>query len=192
MEVGKAGVDRYVGAMLAFLGRRVLGQYDPQLMATEPMGGEGLYLVETNVVDWQRHANLPEEDLRRWLILHEMTHAWQFAAHPWLRKYMEESMRVLIESVTNKGPAIARYAAFVGVLPARPVLHPNPNEVEIAFDVALADLMAENVFREERWTAPDRGDWSVFFYDLPDDIVWGATARVLTEFLDLVTRRPSG
>ena len=119
VEVGKAGVDRYVGAMLAFLGRRVLGQYDPQLMATEPMGGEGLYLVETNVVDWQRHADLPEEDLRRWLILHEMTHAWQFAAHPWLRKYMEESMRVLIESVTNKGPALARYAAFVGVLPAQ-------------------------------------------------------------------------
>src|SRR5438034_833779 len=119
VEVGKAGVDRYVGAMLAFLGRRVLGQYDPQLMAAEPMGGEGLYLVETNVVDWQRHANLPEEDLRRWLILHEMTHAWQFAAHPWLRRYMEESMRVLIESVTKKGPAIARYAAFVGVLPAQ-------------------------------------------------------------------------
>src|SRR5256714_3486368 len=119
VEVGKAGVDRYVGAMLAFLGRRVLGQYDPQLMAAEPMGGEGLYPVEPNVVDWQRQANLPEEDLRRWLILHEMTHAWQFAAHPWLRKYMEESMRVLIESVTKKGPAIARYAALVGVLPAQ-------------------------------------------------------------------------
>ncbi len=119
VEVGKAGVDRYVGAMLAFLGRRVLGQYDPQLMATEPMGGEGLYLVETNVVEWQRHAHLPEEDLRRWLILHEMTHAWQFAAHPWLRRYMEESMQVLIESVTTKGPAVARYAAFVGVLPAQ-------------------------------------------------------------------------
>jgi coenzyme F420 biosynthesis associated uncharacterized protein len=119
VEVGKAGVDRYVGAMLAFLGRRVLGQYDPQLMATEPMSGDGLYLVETNVVDWQRHANLPDEDLRRWLILHEMTHAWQFAAHPWLRRYMEESMRILIESVTTRGPAIARYAAFVGVLPAQ-------------------------------------------------------------------------
>jgi len=119
VDVGKAGGDRYIGAMLAFLGRRVLGQYDPQLMATEPMSGEGLYLVETNVVDWQRHAHLPDEDLRRWLILHEMTHAWQFAAHPWLRRYMEESMRVLIESVTTRGPGVARYAAFVGVLPAQ-------------------------------------------------------------------------
>ena len=49
---------------------------------------------------WQQHAKLPDEDLRRWLILHEMTHAWQFAAHPWLRRYMEESMRELIDKLT--------------------------------------------------------------------------------------------
>ena len=119
VEVGRAGVNRYVGYMLAFLGSRVLGQYDPQLMSAEPMGGEGLYLVETNVEDWRQHANLPDKDLRRWLILHEMTHAWQFAAHQWLRPHMEESMRVLIESVTRKGATVARFAAFAGVLPAQ-------------------------------------------------------------------------
>jgi len=119
VEVGRMGVDRYVGYMLAFLGRRVLGQYDPQLLGAEPIGGEGLYLVETNVEEWQRHANLPDEDLRRWLILHEMTHAWQFAAHPWLRPYMEESMRVLIDSVTRNGNTVARFAAFAGWLPAQ-------------------------------------------------------------------------
>src|SRR5207244_12957415 len=47
-----------------------------------------------------------------------MTHAWQFAAHPWLRPYMEESMRVLIDSVTRNGNSVARFAAFAGVLPA--------------------------------------------------------------------------
>ena len=119
VEVGRAGVNRYVGFMLAFLGRRVLGQYDPQLMSAEPIGGEGLYLVETNVQEWQNHAKLPDQDLRRWLILHEMTHAWQFAAHPWLRPHMEESMRVLMDSVTRRGPGMARFAAFAGVLPAQ-------------------------------------------------------------------------
>lgn len=119
VEVGRAGVNRYVGFMLAFLGRRVLGQYDPQLMGAEPGGGEGLYLVETNVVEWQHQANLPEEDLRRWLILHEMTHAWQFSAHPWLRRYMEQSVAVLVDSVTRKGPRFTRFAAFAGVLPAQ-------------------------------------------------------------------------
>jgi coenzyme F420 biosynthesis associated uncharacterized protein len=118
-EVGRAGVDSYVAFMLSFIGRRVLGQYDPQLLGAEPVGGEGLYLVETNVEEWGRRADLPSEDLRRWLILHEMTHAWQFAAHPWLRPYMESSMRVLIESVTKSAKPVARIAAFAGVLPAQ-------------------------------------------------------------------------
>src|SRR5256885_2505284 len=131
-EVGRMGVDRYVGYMLAFLGRRVLGQYDPQLLGAEPIGGEGLYLVETNVEEWRRHANLPDEDLRRWLILHEMTHAWQFAAHPWLRPYMEESMRVLIDSVTRNGNTVARFAAFAGVLPAQwRVMRQDPGTMSV-------------------------------------------------------------
>ncbi|HET7339517.1 MAG TPA: zinc-dependent metalloprotease [Candidatus Dormibacteraeota bacterium] len=119
VEAGRAGVNRYVAYLLAFLGRRVLGQYDPQLLGTEPIGGEGLYLVETNVEEWRRQANLPGEDLRRWLILHEMTHAWQFAAHPWLRRYMEESVKVLVDSVTRKGSAFTRFAAFAGLVPAQ-------------------------------------------------------------------------
>jgi putative hydrolase len=75
--------------------------------------------VETNVEEWARRADLPGQDLRRWLILHEMTHAWQFAAHPWLRPYMESSMRVLLESVTKQGAPMTRIAAFAGILPVQ-------------------------------------------------------------------------
>jgi coenzyme F420 biosynthesis associated uncharacterized protein len=119
VEVGRTGIDHYLAFMLAFLARRVLGQYDPQLLGTEPIANAGLYLVETNVDEWGRKADLPEEDLRRWLILHEMTHAWQFAAHPWLRPHMEESMRLLIESLSQKTSPASRIAAFAGVLPAQ-------------------------------------------------------------------------
>jgi coenzyme F420 biosynthesis associated uncharacterized protein len=119
VEVGRTGVDHYVAFMLAFIGRRVLGQYDPQLLGAEPAGGEGLYLVESNVEEWGRRANLPGEDLRRWLILHEITHAWQFAAHSWLRPYLENSMRVLLDSVTKRKAPVARIASFAGVLPAQ-------------------------------------------------------------------------
>ena len=35
VEVGRSGLDHYLALMLAFLGRRVLGQYDPQLMGVE-------------------------------------------------------------------------------------------------------------------------------------------------------------
>ena len=119
VEVGRTGLDHYTALMLAFLGRRVLGQYDPQLMGVEPIDDAGLYLVETNVGEWGRTAKLPESDLRRWLILHEMTHAWQFAAHPWLREHMEQSMRLLLDTVTKKISPAARIAAFAGVLPSQ-------------------------------------------------------------------------
>ena len=71
---------------------------------------------------------------------------------------------------------------FVGVLPGRPVLTPDPREVVHAFDVALSDLLAENVYREERWDTW-RMDLDVHFYELPGETVWGATARILTGFL---------
>ena len=119
VDVGRSGLDHYLALMLAFLGRRVLGQYDPQLMGVESIDDAGLYLVETNVAEWGDTAKLPAEDLRRWLILHEMTHAWQFAAHPWLRGHMEQSMGVLLDTVTKKVSPAARIAAFAGVLPAQ-------------------------------------------------------------------------
>jgi 8-oxo-dGTP pyrophosphatase MutT (NUDIX family) len=71
---------------------------------------------------------------------------------------------------------------FVGVLVDRPPLHPNPAEVEHAFDVALADLLADGVHRAERWSRAGE-EFEVQFFDLPADIVWGATARILTELL---------
>src|ERR1700693_2081388 len=49
VEVGRTGVDHYVAFMLSFIGRRVLGQYDPHLLGGGPLGGDGLYLVETHV-----------------------------------------------------------------------------------------------------------------------------------------------
>ena len=119
VDFGRTGLDHYMAFLLAFLGRRVLGQYDPQLLGVEPADAAGLYLVETNVEEWGSKGDLPATDLRRWLILHEMTHAWQFAAHPWLRGHMEQSMRVLLETVTQKTTPAVRIAAFAGVLPAQ-------------------------------------------------------------------------
>lgn len=70
---------------------------------------------------------------------------------------------------------------FVGVLDHRPVLHPNPHEVEHAFDIALVELLSEDVYGEEVW-----GERPMHFFHLPHDIVWGATARILYELLELV------
>jgi coenzyme F420 biosynthesis associated uncharacterized protein len=103
-DAGRAALDRYVALVLAFLAGRVLGQFDPQLLGREPVR-HALYLVEPNVAGWEAQERLPAEDLRRWLILHEMTHAWQFAAHPWLQDHLNGQLERLIELASEAGHA---------------------------------------------------------------------------------------
>ena len=76
-------------------------------------------------------------------------------------------------------------APFVGVLERRPVLRPNPAEVDRVMDVAIAELLDEGVFREERWDVWEQ-DRPVFFFELEGDTVWGATARILYQLCSLV------
>jgi 8-oxo-dGTP pyrophosphatase MutT (NUDIX family) len=75
---------------------------------------------------------------------------------------------------------------FVGALPGRPELRPNPAEVERAFTVPLAELSDPEVYREELWTFADGSERPMHFFELIGDTVWGATARMLYELLDLV------
>ena len=75
---------------------------------------------------------------------------------------------------------------IVAVLPRRPDLVANPREVEHVFDVSLADLAEPDLFREEHWAVLGRPAFPVWFFELPADTVWGATARILVELLCLV------
>jgi 8-oxo-dGTP pyrophosphatase MutT (NUDIX family) len=75
---------------------------------------------------------------------------------------------------------------FVGFLTERPELRPNPGEVVRVLEVPLSAFLADGVYREERWdTWMDNLD--VHFYELEDETVWGATARILTSFLAHLT-----
>jgi 8-oxo-dGTP pyrophosphatase MutT (NUDIX family) len=75
---------------------------------------------------------------------------------------------------------------FVGVLPKRPVFDPNPDEVERVFAIPIAELMEAGAFREEVWGIEET-ERSIYFFELDDDIVWGATARMLYELLTSIT-----
>ena len=80
-----------LGAILAFLSSKVLGQYDPfSALADDsnaPAGGR-LLLVAPNIIAVERELNVTPEDFRLWVCLHEQTHRVQFAAAPWLRHHM--------------------------------------------------------------------------------------------------------
>jgi coenzyme F420 biosynthesis associated uncharacterized protein len=108
-SLGRRVLDRYVGELMGLMSRRVLGQFDPVLSLGPPEPGDALpeatlYLVEPNVVALQREHELDGDALRRWLILHELTHAWQFGQHPWLREHLTSIMRSLLaEGLTADG-----------------------------------------------------------------------------------------
>ncbi|MEO6795635.1 MAG: zinc-dependent metalloprotease [Candidatus Dormibacter sp.] len=89
VSLGSRSISRYLGLMLGLLARRVLGQYDPALLGHGPVETNSLILVEPNLQAWAQKDSLPVDELRRWLAMHEMTHAWEFRAHPWLQAYME-------------------------------------------------------------------------------------------------------
>lgn len=96
---------------------------------------------------------------------------------------------------------------YVALLPAgRPQLTPSPGEVDAVLHVPVAELLLDEVFREERWTfavppawaPPDalaRGgpiERSIFFFELQHDTLWGATAAMLRHLLALALGLPVG
>mgnify|MGYP006091897615 FL=1 len=73
---------------------------------------------------------------------------------------------------------------FVAVLPGPPTLVPNADEVEAVLLVPLAELLEDEVYREEEW-ARFEVPWIITFFELEGDTVWGATAAMLRQLLAL-------
>lgn len=82
-----------VGFLLGYLARRVLGQYDIALLGREPLTTGKLYFVQPNIAGVERLLELPSEDFRLWLALHETTHAFEFESHPWVRQHINDLLQ---------------------------------------------------------------------------------------------------
>jgi coenzyme F420 biosynthesis associated uncharacterized protein len=117
-SVSGAITGSQLGAVLAFLASKVLGQYDPFAAlaegSTAPPAGR-LLLVAPNIVAVERELNVTPEDFRLWVCLHEQTHRVQFAAAPWLRHHMLEQIDQLsvhllgnVDSLMERATAAAR------------------------------------------------------------------------------------
>ena len=93
----------------------------------------------------------------------------------------------IVARLDGIGPSPRRFTItpFVGFLDVRaPARGPARREVVRVLDVPLSELLDAAHYREERWDG-FRPDMSVFFFELADETIWGATARILT---DLLTR----
>jgi uncharacterized protein (DUF2342 family) len=98
------GVARMVntGSMtlaLSFLSNNVLGQYDPLLLADND--DHKLYFVRPNIQRVAESLDVPYPRFRRWIAFHEVTHAAEFGAAPWLPDHLETTMQEAIEKLSS-------------------------------------------------------------------------------------------
>ncbi|QLH83980.1 zinc-dependent metalloprotease [Halosimplex pelagicum] len=75
---------------LAFLGNNVLGQYDPLLLAEGD--DHALYFVHPNIEKVADALDADFDRFRRWIAFHEVAHAAEFGAAPWLSDHLESTM----------------------------------------------------------------------------------------------------
>jgi 8-oxo-dGTP pyrophosphatase MutT (NUDIX family) len=77
----------------------------------------------------------------------------------------------------------------VGVV-RRPVAwQPDGHEIEKVIEVPFDLLAAEGSFRVEHWER-DGVARPVFFFEYEGETIWGATARILTHYLELIGMPP--
>lgn len=91
-----------IGALLGFLARRVLGQYDLSLLSPDPATRGALYYVEPNIARVQGQLGLSDEDFRLWIALHETTHAFEFEAYPWVRAHFNDLLQQYFAQLNNQ------------------------------------------------------------------------------------------
>lgn len=90
-DVGARGTAVEMGAVLAWMSTKVLGQYE---VFAQP---GRLLLVAPTIVDVERALGVPAADFRLWVALHEETHRVQFGAVPWLRDHLVSLIADFIE-----------------------------------------------------------------------------------------------
>ncbi len=90
--------NHQLGWLLSFLAFKVLGQYDVSLLASAAPSRGRLYFVEPNVIATADGLGIGRDEFRTFIAIHEVTHAYEFEAHPWLRAHFSE----LVDDVVHR------------------------------------------------------------------------------------------
>jgi coenzyme F420 biosynthesis associated uncharacterized protein len=122
LESMQMAASAEMGAILAIMSPRVLGQFDPYSALLEgpgvsPVSADDpgstarldtpptdtqkrgrLLLVAPNMLSTERAMQVDPADYRLWVCLHEQTHALQFGSAPWLAPHMRERIGSLFSS----------------------------------------------------------------------------------------------
>ena len=109
-SLGSRGSALQLGAVLAWMSGKVLGQFEA---FTEDGAPGRLLLVAPTIVNVERVLDVPSRDFRFWVCLHEETHRVQFGAVPWLSGYLADRLSALLDaSDLGARESLQRLVAF--------------------------------------------------------------------------------
>jgi coenzyme F420 biosynthesis associated uncharacterized protein len=120
-----------VGALLGYISRRVLGQYDLLVpgtngakarafsrrsgsVSTADAGDGALYFVGPNMIEMEHKFSFVPDEFALWVALHEVTHRFQFAGVPWLRERFLELVHTYLGSIDMNAKGLAERLATAG------------------------------------------------------------------------------
>jgi coenzyme F420 biosynthesis associated uncharacterized protein len=138
--IGSKVTGLEVGALLGFLGGKVLGQFDPFWSPADTGDLGRLLLVAPNIVQAERELRADPSDFRLWVCLHEETHRVQFTAVPWMRDHLQEQIDTLVGGV-DVDPQKVAAMLFDGLRRAGDLVSGRG-------DASLVDLFATPAQRE--------------------------------------------
>jgi uncharacterized protein (DUF2342 family) len=150
-----------VGALTGVLSQRVLGQYDLALLdASVP---PRLLLLAPNLALAARTLGVDRDELVLWVTIHEITHAVQFSAAPWLRDHLGGMLKELIDGLQLSlvPPRSPEGGGDGGAGPApagrlrRPKL-PDPGELRELLERARRGELLRLTLGEDRWQLVER------------------------------------
>ena len=74
---------------------------------------------------------------------------------------------------------------YVGVIPYPYPFKISPDEVQELLEIPISALLDKANFREEIQTSGDKR-YRAFYYHYKNEVIWGATSRILKRFFDMV------
>jgi coenzyme F420 biosynthesis associated uncharacterized protein len=107
-----------LGLAVGYVGRRVLGQYDVALLG--PDRPPRLLFVAPNLAAAHRRLGESRAQFLTWIAVHELTHAYQFAAVPWLQGHLGGIVDELLEATSMTTDPSELRAALRRLLPPHP------------------------------------------------------------------------
>src|SRR3989440_12112994 len=85
------------GLVVGYMSQRVLGQYEVSMLDVEQP--PRLLFVVPNLVKAIRDLRVDSDSFLRWIVLHEVTHVFQFSGVTWLREHMSALLRDYLRTV---------------------------------------------------------------------------------------------